>query len=110
MQPLADLRSLNTNYGVIAGVVVNRAAKHLGTEHSFTQAIQFSSKCVLDNQLKEVLGALTTHERFAGKHLLEVASHSGSLLERKLNRAWILQNFRLPHDRAEVYHAVISPV
>jgi low temperature requirement protein LtrA len=108
-QPLADLRSLYTHDGIVASVVVDRAAEHLGAKHSLTEAIQLSGQCMLYDHPKEVLCAMTTHERFAGKHFLEVAAHGSHPLGRKFSRICFFQHSCLFHGCAEVYHGETTP-
>ena len=61
---------------------------------------------MLHDQLKKALCAMSPHECIAGKHLLEMATHSSYLFGMKFSRPRIFQreHFCLSIDWARVYH------
>ena len=53
---LAKLRGFYADYGIIPGVVADRASEHFGPDHPLSQAIHLAYQSVLNNEVEKILG------------------------------------------------------
>ena len=64
-QPLSNFRGFDADHRIASRVVIDRASEHLGSNHPLAQAIEIPCQGMLNDQMKEVLGALASREGVA---------------------------------------------